>query len=146
MQIGISPSPLKLRRFFFREIAFEAFPNTGGAKEAVPECDIEYSSSNIDESNDFQVTLKVSTRAPEKDERHAYSFSLTSVGIFKWDAPFPDEMERRDFIDRLLITALSMLYSGTRDMVRTVTSAGPYHPGYVLQPLSFLPGEPAPEE
>jgi len=113
-----------------------------GTKGNVPECDIEYSSSNIDESDEFQVTLKVATKAPEKDERHVYRFSLTSVGIFKWNASFPDEIERKDFIDRLLITALSMLYSGTRDMVRTVTSAGPYHPGYIMQPLSFLPETP----
>ena len=142
MQIKNSPSPLELQHFFFQEIRFEAFPNVGGGQNKPPECDIEYFSSSIDESKEFQVTLKVATKAPKNGERPIYRFSLTSVGLFKWNAPYPQGTERKDFNDRLVITALSILYSGMRDMVRTVTNAGPYHPGYILQPLSFAPEMP----
>lgn len=142
MQIQNSPSPLELQHFFFQEIRFEAFPHVEGTQNKAPECEIEYFSSGIGESNEFQVTLKVATKDPEKGERVAYRFSLTSVGLFKWNSSFPQGMAREDFIDRLIITALSILYSGTRDMVRTITNAGPYHPGYILQPLSFVPEKP----
>lgn len=145
MQIKNSPSPLKLQRFFFQEIHFEAFPRVEETQNKAPECDIEYFNSTLDESNEFQVTLKVATKGPKKGERVAYRFSLTSVGLFKWNASFPQGMARDDFIDRLLITALSILYSGTRDMVRTITNAGPYHPGHILQPLSFVPETPKEE-
>lgn len=141
MQIINLPSPLELQHFFFQEILFQAFPHQDVTQDKVPECDVQYFSSPVTESNKLEITLKVATKTGGDEERHLYRFSLTAVGLFKWNGPLPKDEKMANFNDRLVITGLSILYSGMRDMIRTITSAGPYHPGYILQPISFVPEE-----
>lgn len=87
----------------------------------------------------FQASVKIVSEQDEKSERFCYSFVLTSVGIFKWDGETPsDDGERKKFEEHLAITGASILYSGLRTMLQTITAMGSYPP-CVLPPIRFVP-------
>jgi hypothetical protein len=140
MDIVPTPSPLELEHYFFSEIMFQAFPPEEGGEKSPPRCTTAHSHTPVDENGKFQILLQVTSEDEEKSTRPLYRFRLSSVGIFRWKDELPEDFgEREAFIERLIVTGLSILYSGTRNMLHTITGAGPHHPSYILQPLSFAP-------
>ncbi|ADE57071.1 MAG: protein-export chaperone SecB [Aminobacterium colombiense] len=141
MNIMNVPVPLEIDHYFFPEIVFKAFPPGKKKKKVVPDCNVNYSHTPLDNSGTFQVFLRVISNEDEKSEHYYYKFSIAAVGIFKWSNGFPPgEKERKAFEERLVITGLSILYSGVRNMLQTITGIGPYSPPYILKPISFVPG------
>jgi preprotein translocase subunit SecB len=140
MDILSMPSPLEIERHFFSEILFQAFPPSGGNLKASPRCTTAYSHTGVDKDGKFQVQLQVASDDNEKTDHVLYRFKISSVGIFRWRGKVPSEPDEKDaFMERLMITGLSILYSSTRNMLQTVTGSGPYHPPYLLQPVAFVP-------
>jgi preprotein translocase subunit SecB len=139
--IGISKSPLKIEGYFFPEIQFHAFPQRRRNKREIPGLkDVNLFFTPLDKKNKFQVTVKVISDIDEKSERYAYKFSLAAVGLFRWDSELPSgEKEKKKLEEKLAITGASMLYSGLRTMLQSITSTGPYLPPCILPPVSFSP-------
>ena len=142
MDVKILPchSPFKIEACFFPEVAFQAFPQKKRIKREMPSLkDIRLFFSPIDQDCRFQASLRIVSEQDEKSERFCYSFALTSVGLFKWDGETPsDDEERKTFEEHLAITGASILYSGLRTMLQTITAMGPYPP-CVLSAIRFVP-------
>lgn len=141
MDLSVSTSPLEIEHYFFPEIMFQAFSQKKRKKRIPPPLsETSFSCSPVDESGRFQVFLELSSKEDEKKELYYYRFKLASVGVFRWNAEFPqDEEEKKKLEERLAITGASILYSGLRNMLQTITGVGPYVPPYILPPITFLP-------
>ena len=142
MDVKILPchSPFKIEGCFFPEVLFQAFPQKKRKKREMPSLrEIRLFFSPIDGDNRFQASVKIVSEQDEKSERFCYSFALTSVGIFGWDGETPSDDEgRKKFEEHLAITGASILYSGLRTMLQTITAMGP-HPPCILPPIRFVP-------
>jgi len=130
-------SPLQLSHYFITELHFVAAAIFDPAKD-VELRDEHFTIEPIfqrAQENDlqWQVTLKLNQEAPAKTNT-PYSFSVVIVGLFEVHPKF--EKER---IERMVHTnASSVLYGIAREIVRGLTTRGPY-PGLMLPSVSFLP-------
>ncbi|NCB26045.1 MAG: hypothetical protein EOM62_11330 [Bacteroidia bacterium] len=142
MDVISIPSPLEIEHSFFSEIMFQAFPTPEGNDKTMPRSRTAHSHTPVDENGRFQIMLRVASEDEEKTDQLLYRFRISSVGIFRWKDMLPeDPCEKEEFVQRLIVTGLSILYSGTRNMLQTITGSGPYHPPYLLQPATFVPRE-----
>jgi hypothetical protein len=124
---------LSLLHYFFSEIMFQAFPPEDGSEKVLPESVMSYSHTPVEDSGKFQILLRVASEEEEKG-LYLYRFRIASVGVFRWKDELPEEPGEGDaLVEKLIITGLSILYSGTRNMLQTITSTGPYPLPYLLQ-------------
>lgn len=134
-----SSSILTLIDYFYPVIRFEANPGFPGwtPEEAVePTAHVNVKVRPMDEMpNAWWVQLDISVDWPERPLPPYKVAELRSIGLFK----FPDDTPSERIDEQLTVSAPSILYSGARDFVKSLTSRGPYPP--VLMPtITFRPG------
>lgn len=138
-------SPLQLEQYFVTELSFSsnrAFDPHAPASIEVDQVTVEHNCQQTEKDRTWQVTLGVKLHAPA-DANAPYHLAVEMVGIFSVLEGFPDEKEER----MVKINGPSMLYGIAREVIRDVTSRGPYFPILLPSANFFEPAlhQPPPE-
>lgn len=137
-------SPLQLSQYFITDLHFSAAATFDPAKEVEIRDEhftIEPSFKRAQENDlQWQVTLKLKQEAPSNTNT-PYSFSVVIVGLFEVHPKFEKERTER----MVQTNAPSVLYGIVREVVRDLTTRGPYS-GLMLPSVSFLPDAPPKEQ
>ena len=133
-------SPLRLDRYFLKELHFtlnEGF-DRGKKSSAIgatpPDMKLSVVSAEQNPTNPLQWRFELKIILPPDPEgAFPYTFSTVIVGYFTVSDKFPaaraEEMARAN--------GPALLYSGARELVRSVTGRGPYPP-VVLPSVTFI--------
>lgn len=132
-------SPLQLSRYFVTDLHFTVQPKFDPQKELGLTNDdfvIEPGVLCLGENQrEWQVSLRVKQQA-KPDGNIPYAFSVEVISFFEVADGFPKER-----IQRMVETnAPSILYGILREVVRDITTRGPYA-GLMLPPVSFYSSE-----
>jgi preprotein translocase subunit SecB len=144
----MKPSPLTLHDYFVTDLSFTVnreFDPTKPATLCVDDLIIKRE-AKLRDSNPLQwrMTLRIQHQALP-GHNTPYAFTLELVGFIDLAPEFPLEEEKRQ--RTLEVNGASMLYGAAREIMRSVTSRGPYLQ-IILPSVSFYPKKetpPAPE-
>lgn len=140
-------SPLQLLRYFAPEISCSANLEFDPAKECVNVLDQLSVNVNVGQQqapenapgHSWSVEMKVSQKL-KSGQNFPYRFDLSLIGLFFCRDGFPTPADEEQFVQ---VNGSSMLYGAAREVVRCLTSRGPW--GEVLLPtVSFYDGTPKP--
>ena len=136
---NMKPSPLQLTEYFLTDLHFSANNEFDPAKDVPLKADhfqvgVE-AQPNKDDRRRWQIILKLQHQ-PAVDANVPYRFTVEIIGFFLVLPNFPEER-----IQRLVRTnGASMLYGAVREIVRDMTTRGPYL-GVMLPSASFFEPE-----
>lgn len=130
-------SPLTLHDYFVTDLTFSVNTSFDPQKDAslcFHDLSIErHLRPEEQDSLKWQLTLRLRQQAsPEKNS--PYAFSLVLVGILEVSAACPEDKRRR----LVEVNGASMLFGAAREILRAVTSRGPYLQT-ILPSVSFYP-------
>src|SRR6266545_2659775 len=129
------PSQLDLQDYFVTSLSLTAnrsYDREKGGKPSVTDLQVEpILGPDQKDNRHWQLTLKVSYR-PGPDVNTPYHFSVEIVGLFQV-SPQVAEEKIKWWIET---NATAVLYSALREVVRAVTSRGPY-PALLLPTGTF---------
>ena len=96
---------------------------------------------NLEDSGLWRVELEVKVLPDDDEPEPPYDIDIRCVGIFRVHQDFPEDRAGK----LVAVTGTSILYSGLRDFVMTISGRGPW--GAVMLPTtSFVDIEPATDE
>lgn len=131
----MKPSLLDLQDYFVASLSLTAnrsYDRAKGVKPCVGDLQVEpILAPDAKDSRHWQLTLKVNYR-PGPDINTPYHFSVEIVGLFQL-SPQVAEEKTKWWIET---NATAVLYSALREVVRAVTSRGPY-PALLLPTATF---------
>jgi preprotein translocase subunit SecB len=131
----MKPSQLELQDYFVTSLTLTAnrsFDRAKGVKPCVSDLQVEpILGPDEKDQRHWQLTLKISYR-PGPDVNTPYHFSIEIVGLFQLSSQVPDE-KLKWWIET---NATAVLYSASREIIRAVTSRGPY-PALMLPTGTF---------
>jgi len=129
-------APLQLERYFVSELHFTVNHAFDPGREPVVKsehfCAESVPVKDKENPTKWQIALRLKHQ-PDAATNSPYAFTVEIVGFFEVTKSFPD-----DHKDRLARTnGLTILYGIAREVVRSVTSSGPY-PGILIPSVSFF--------
>lgn len=135
----MKPSQLDLQDYFVTALSLTAnrsYDWEKGAKPCVSDLQVEtILGPDEKDSHHWQLTLKVNYR-PGPDVNTPYYFSVEIVGLFQVSTQVTEDKVKW-WIET---NATAVLYSALREIVRAVTSRGPY-PALLLPTGTFYEGK-----
>jgi len=133
--------PLRLEQHYYDEVVVRARADASAALPADAAINVNARFAATDEDNRvWRVELRVEVAQRANVPPPGYEISVRAVGLFRVHPQFPEAKMQK----LIAVTGVSILYSGMRDFLMTITARGPW--GSVLLPTtSFTDLEPAPE-
>ncbi|HEY3901116.1 MAG TPA: protein-export chaperone SecB [Chthoniobacter sp.] len=133
---------IELTNYFVSEMQFTANRGFDPQKQSCVGVDdlqvTNQATPKSDNRRDWQITLRIALNAPP-DRNSPYSFLVEIIGFVHVSDGVKDEN-----IDRMTcITGTSLVFSAAREIIRAVTSRGPYQP-ILLPTVTFWEPKPAP--
>jgi preprotein translocase subunit SecB len=121
----MNPSQLDLRDYFVTSLSLTAnrsYDRQKSVRPCVADLQVEpILAQDEKESRRWQLTLKITYR-PGPDVNTPYHFAIEIVGLFQVSSEVAEE-KVKCWIET---NATAVLYSASREIVRAVTSRGPY--------------------
>lgn len=132
--------PLWLNEVAYLRVVVEARqdfdPNADDPGAVHPRLRIQQSARD---PRDWKAELRVEVRQDRDCSPPKYEVDITAVGVFSIHPEFPENRMPK----LIATTGTSLLYSGVRDFLMTITARGPWGP-YMLPTTSFADLEPTP--
>jgi len=142
-------SPLQLVRYLVTETNYSANPNFKPDKDwvgAIESFSVESTVNRLAAEKDFpghswSVEMVISQKL-QAEQNFPYKFQVNLVGMFACNDKAFDEGKENEFVR---VNGSSMLYGIAREIVRSLTAAGPW--GQIVLPtISFYDNETKPKE
>jgi len=133
---------LELTNYFVTELQFNANHGFDAQKPsviAVDDFNVTHDlTSKSEDRRNWQITLRIGLNAPA-ERNSPYSFLVEIIGFVCASATVKEED-----IERLLrINGTSLVFSAAREIIRAITSRGPFKP-ILLPTVTFWEAKPAP--
>ena len=138
----MATSPLRLEQLVYDRVVVKARRDYDAAADATGEVHTAVRFSQIDDDEflwrvELQATVSQGAAAPAPK----YEIDVRAVGLFRVHPEYPQER-----VAKLIgITGTSILYSGLRDFLMSITARGPWGP-FMLPTTSFIDVEPKAED